>query len=92
MAIQIKEKNGVFIIEGSLKTKAALAFKNHINLLLKNYSDVIVNIEKVSEIDETGLWILRQLFDNYKLVGCSFSIIGHNCHEINDDLKVSHAA
>ncbi|BAO75981.1 hypothetical protein WPG_1751 [Winogradskyella sp. PG-2] len=30
-----------------------MAFKNHIDLLLKNCSDVIVNLEKVSEIDET---------------------------------------
>ena len=92
MAIQIKEKNGVFIIEGSLKTKAALAFKNHIDLLLKHRSEVIVNIENVSEIDESGFWILRQLFDNSKLVSRPFSITGYKSYKLYDDLKTHHAA
>ncbi|MEM9680124.1 MAG: STAS domain-containing protein [Bacteroidota bacterium] len=92
MALQIKENNGVFELEGAINNATAQSFKTHINALMLTSEQVTINIEKVNEIDLAGLSVLRELYTISKKENQSFYIIGYGCKEIYHDFKTNHAA
>lgn len=86
------EHNGVFMVEGPINTETAKLLKSHVNLLLNYRDEVTINIDHVTEIDTTGLSILRQLFECSEKEKQSFDITGYGWKEIYDDFKTNYAA
>ncbi|WP_299361846.1 STAS domain-containing protein [Winogradskyella sp.] len=87
MALQIKENNGVFELEGAINNATAQSFKMHVDALMLSNEQVTINIGKVNEIDVTGLSVLRELLMNSKNTNQSFYIVGYGCKEIYDDFN-----
>ena len=92
MALQIKENNGVFELEGAINNATAQSFKMHMNALMLSNQQITINIEKVDEIDITGLKALKELYMNSKGKDQSFYIVGYGCKEIYHDFRTSYAA
>jgi len=92
MALKITEQNSIFVIEGSINSATAKSFQNHLNILINHYSEVTINIDKVNNIDEHGLSILREFHLNALRFKRGFWIIGNGCKEIYDEFKFEKVA
>ncbi|MEO1029833.1 MAG: STAS domain-containing protein [Bacteroidota bacterium] len=92
MALQIKENNGVFILEGAINTTTAQSLKIHMDTMLLNNEEVTIHIGKVNEIDRAGLSILRELYTNSKRDNQAFYIIGYGCKDLYHDFRTNYAA
>ncbi|MDH7911306.1 STAS domain-containing protein [Winogradskyella sp. SYSU M77433] len=92
MALKITENNGIFTVEGSLNTETSKSFKIHMDVLFQTCEEVVINIDNVTEIDVTGLSVLRYFFNNSQKENRSFFITGYGCKEIYDDFRTNYAA
>lgn len=88
MALQISENNGIFYLNGNLNTATLKSFTNYFNYnLYKLNREVLVNIDKLVEIDKSGLEAIRELTKVAILKQTVFSIVGFGCKEIYDDFN-----
>jgi len=92
MALQIIEKNGIFLLNGPINNKTSKSFKSHMDILINELEDITINIDKVNEIDEAGLMLLRQYHSKSLMDNKDFSIIGYGCKEIYQDFKLYQVA
>ncbi len=87
MALKIKEKGGVFFLEGPMNCETAQDFKKHLTFIMKHNEQITVDIEKVNEIDNSGLSVLREFYSNSLNQNRKFYITGYGCKEIYDDFR-----
>ena len=93
MALTITEQNGIFNIEGSIINTTSKYFKIHMSEILKKYNKVTINIDKVSQIDEAGLSVLRYFhISSLMKYNRAFYIVGNGCKEIYDDFRFNKVA
>ena len=92
MALKITERKGIFIVEGTLNGTTALSFKNHIEAVMMNLEDLVINIEDVTEIDVNGLKALRSIYADTITHDIKFYVVGTGCKEVYDDLYLSNVA
>ena len=82
MALQILECNEVFHVDGKINTTTSNAFLTHFSVLLKKYDEVVVNIDKVKEIDRSGVDALKKLQEKATENKKEFVVIGYGCKDI----------
>ncbi|WP_052467068.1 STAS domain-containing protein [Psychroserpens damuponensis] len=92
MALQILEQNGIFNLHGRLTTATSQSFLNHFKNIITSVNDVTINIDKVSEIDATGMSAIRVLYDNALQYNRNFFIIGNGCKEIYEEFRYTEEA
>ncbi|SFD04514.1 STAS domain-containing protein [Algibacter pectinivorans] len=88
MSLNIKENNGVFLLEGIVNTATSKKFKDRLEFLLTYTKSVTINIEKVSAIDNHGLHVIQELFQIAKTKNKSFSVIGYGCKTIYQTVEI----
>ncbi|NNC50449.1 MAG: STAS domain-containing protein [Flaviramulus sp.] len=92
MALTIKDNNGIVIVEGTINATTIKYFKNHLEFLLAYKKNLIINIEKVSSINNNGLKVLADLLDAAEFYNKKLSIIGKGTHSINESVDLSAVA
>ena len=92
MALKITKQNRTFLVEGALNSITAMNFKNHLESILNTYGALTIDIEKVTEIDASGMKALRALYSNALIYNRPFYIVGTGCKEIYDDFTIINAA
>lgn len=92
MALKITEQKGVFMVEGTINTMTALSFKNHIEAVMPNLEDLVINIENVTEIDTNGMNAIRAIYTKAIANDIKFFVVGTGCKEVYDDLYLSSVA
>ena len=70
----------------------ALSFKNHIETVMLNLEDLVINIENVTEIDTGGMIALRSIYAYTVKHDIKFFVVGTGCKEVYDDLYLSNVA
>lgn len=92
MALKITHTKGIFLVEGVINAVTALNFKSHIEALIKSIDDLVINIEKVTEIDTNGMKALRSIYESSMAYDKNFYVVGLGCKEVYDDLYMNSAA
>jgi len=77
MALTIREKLGVFIIEGVLNSATVNRFQDQCETLLNTKGELTIHIENVKEIDDYGINVIQTLFKNAKQHNSHFMVIGN---------------
>jgi len=77
MTLTIREKLGVFILEGVLNSTTANSFKDRCEVLLNTKGELTLHIENVKEIDDYGINVIQTLFKNAKHQNRAFMVIGN---------------
>ncbi len=89
MALLIENNQNVFSVKGMIDQFNAEILKRYILSQFDRKKDVVVDINRVKEIDRKGVKMfgeLNQLFSNKK---SNFFIVGFGCKEIYDELLTS---
>ncbi|MCL6293960.1 STAS domain-containing protein [Jejuia spongiicola] len=92
MALTITEQNGIYFAAGAINVMTALSFKNHIETVMLNLEDLVINIENVTEIDTGGMIALRSIYAYTVKHDIKFFVVGTGCKEVYDDLYLSNVA
>ncbi|MFK7834097.1 MAG: STAS domain-containing protein [Winogradskyella sp.] len=92
MALTIREKLGVFLVEGVLNSATANSFKDRCEALLNTKGELTIHIENVTEIDDYGIHVIQTLFKNAKQTNKGFMVIGHITENIYNRLRNFSAA
>lgn len=87
MALTIKENNGEFLVEGAITSATANHFQTHCEALMNAFGDLTINIERITEIDRSGLKALRALYDNALNYNRGFFMVGVGCKDIYDEFR-----
>ena len=92
MALQILENEGIFHLEGSLNSSTTRSFITHFEYMISTIKKVKINIDKIKDIDESGLSAFKNLMTialkNNKL----FCIVGDGSKDIYEDYSYSNVA
>ncbi|WP_397364624.1 STAS domain-containing protein [Olleya sp. R77988] len=92
MALTIIRNNNTFLVEGKINASTASNFKTHFNITLNTLSDLTINIDNVTEIDENGVAALKVIYKNAKTWNKSFAIVGYGCKAIYEELLLTNIA
>lgn len=84
MALQISEKKGTFYLKGKLNCSTVRPFIIHFEYFIEHCDAVIINIDKVKEIDASGLQAIRTLKSIALKSQKMFSTIGYGSKDIQD--------
>lgn len=92
MSLQISEQNGMFLLNGKINSSTLNFFNTYFDYNVSQEKSIIVNIDKVIEIDRAGLESFRNFTKNAILNHKVFSIVGNGCKEIYDDFNQTNVA
>lgn len=62
MALEIKTLDNAFTLEGSLNKHNVAAFKQHFKDVFKTKNRVVINIDKLDEVDRVGVLAIENLY------------------------------
>ncbi|WP_435415304.1 hypothetical protein [Polaribacter aestuariivivens] len=92
MSLQISEQNGTFHLNGKLNASTLNFFNTYFEYNLSQEKSIVVNIDKVIEIDKNGVEAFRNFTKNAFLNQKVFQIVGNGCKEIYDDFNQTNVA
>ncbi|MFK8058772.1 MAG: hypothetical protein AB8B78_01660 [Polaribacter sp.] len=92
MSLQISEQNETFYLNGKLNAATQTFFVTYFEYNLSQSKSIIINIDKVTEIDRSCLDAMRKLTINATLQHKVFSILGVGCKEIYEDFNENFVA
>ncbi|AUP77642.1 STAS domain-containing protein [Flavivirga eckloniae] len=92
MALRITEQNGIFFLEGAINVSTTLNFQNHLESILNQKKGLTIDVENVTEIDPSGMQVLRELYSKAQSKKRPFFVVGTGCKEIYDDFLHTCAA
>lgn len=76
MSLQITECRGVFSVHGNLNSANVLILERHMSRFINSKKQVILNLERVAQLDETAAHILKKMYKKALKARAFFSIIG----------------
>ncbi|RDY58429.1 STAS domain-containing protein [Flagellimonas nanhaiensis] len=76
MALQITEVSGVFSVHGILDSSNANVLNRHMNRYIQPNNPVILNLERVQQMDATAAYVLQQLYAHAMSSNSILAIIG----------------
>ncbi|QCX39908.1 STAS domain-containing protein [Aureibaculum algae] len=82
MAIKILKTNNIFNVEGQINLTTANYFKTHLTITLNSSRGLTININKVSEIDESGIQALETIYANALQWNKPFYIVGEGANAV----------
>jgi anti-anti-sigma regulatory factor len=80
--LQIKENNGIFQLTGNLVAGSTRSLNNHMNLLLDKRENVILSLDKIDAIDQSGVSLLKKLYKKAISKNVFFYVIGRENKKI----------
>ncbi|MDO6596003.1 STAS domain-containing protein [Oceanihabitans sp. 2_MG-2023] len=92
MPLTITEENNTIILEGVLNTNTISGFKNHFNVILNTNKAVTLDMDKVTEIDASGMYTLKEMYRNAIHSNNIFFVIGSGCKDVYEDFKYPNVA
>jgi anti-anti-sigma regulatory factor len=92
MSLTIKENNGVFLVEGAINSTTSNSFKMHMESLFQNNKELVINIDRTTEIDTIGVSVLKSLYMYSLHHTKEFYITGNGCKELFHDFSSDNAA
>ncbi|WP_117885669.1 STAS domain-containing protein [Aureibaculum luteum] len=82
MAIKISKTDNIFNVEGQINFSTANYFKTHLTITLNSSRGLTININNVSEIDDSGIIALKSIYMNALKWNKPFYIIGEGSNAI----------
>lgn len=76
MATEIKEENGMIRVIGPINSTNTKDLRNHLEKILLFGKGLILNIDKVIQIDASGAYMLESLYKKARNENVSMSILG----------------
>ncbi|WP_350292962.1 STAS domain-containing protein [uncultured Croceitalea sp.] len=92
MALQISEARGVFSVFGKLNKGNAKILKRHMTNFLNATEKVILNLERVEQIDEIAARTLESLYRNALQNNTILIILGKQNKKIVSTLEATNTA
>lgn len=84
MALQILERKGIFYLKGKINCSTVRSFIIHFEHYISQSKSITINIDKVKEIDMSGLNAIKTLMAIALKKQKKFSTIGSGCKEVHD--------
>lgn len=82
MSLQITQSNGIYYLNGSINPTTAKGLQSHLEVLIYPNKTVTINIDNVTEIDESGVAVLKSLHTHFLHKNGTFLISGKGAKEI----------
>ncbi len=76
MATEIKEENGMIRLIGPINTTNTKDLQNHLEKILSFSKGLILNMDKVIQIDASGAYMLESLYKKARIQNVSLQILG----------------
>ncbi|WAC01346.1 STAS domain-containing protein [Lacinutrix neustonica] len=87
MALTITQQDNTITLEGSLNTANLNSFKSHFDFILNSYKDVTLDIDRVTQIDVSAMFVLKELYKEAALNCKIFFVSGYRSEEIYEDFQ-----
>lgn len=92
MALQITESRRVFSVQGNLNSANIRIFERHMGNFIKRGATVVLDLQKVAQIDDLAGKALIQMFANALILDCRFTVKGwspnHHVHQFSLETKL----
>ena len=82
MALQVLENNGTFHLQGNLNSSTTKSFIIHFEYIINTVKNIKVNIDKLNEIDQSGLLAFKKLIAIALKKNKAFYLIGIGSNDI----------
>ncbi|AEH01192.1 hypothetical protein [Lacinutrix sp. 5H-3-7-4] len=92
MALTITQQDNTIFLEGTLNNSTIKNFKTHFGFVLNAHAGVTLNIEKVTEIDNSSMITLKEIYRNAVLNNNLFFVAGPRSEEIYEDFQFMNIA
>ena len=87
MSLHIFKQNGIFYLKGKINASTLKSFITYFEYNLSQSKKIIINIDKILEIDKGGVEAIYNFTKNALLNQKVFSIVGYGCKEIYDCIE-----
>ena len=91
MALKIKQQDTIFNVEGHINVATVKQFKDHLEFLLLYTKSLTINIDKVEEIDTSGIQAFHDLYTTAIIYNKKFEIMGYGCKDIYNEILHQYA-
>lgn len=88
MALEITKSNHHFYLKGNLDLNTCQSVQKKVTTFLKNNQEVIINIDKVSEIDSSAVNSIAKLFKKTFNTNKKINIEGYGTKDIYEELML----
>jgi len=92
MALTITQKENTITLEGALNANTLNSFKNHFNVVLNTSKNLTLDIDKVTEIDASGMHELKKMYKTAIHNNNIFFVVGYGCKDVYEDFKYPNVA
>lgn len=92
MALTITRKEKIFEVAGQINATTAGYFKTHFTITLNSSRGLTIDINKVTEIDASGIRALQSIYNDAQSWNKPFHIIGIGSKDIYDEFRSSKVA
>ena len=92
MALQFFKKNNIFELSGNLNSQTSRSFIIHFEYLLNNFKIITVSIDKLTEIDASGVEAFKTLIAISLKSNSMFYITGNGSSDIYNHRSNAFAA
>ena len=92
MALQISENKGTFHLKGSVNATTTRSFIIYFEHLINTIDNVKINIDKIKNIDESGVEAFKTLIAISLRNNKFFLIVGNGSKDIYEDYSYSNVA
>jgi len=89
MESKITNNSGVFEITGSIINENASMIKNHFESLLDSSEELIMNLDRISNIDASGVNVLTNLYKKAVRKNKALYIIGKENEHLKEAFSVT---
>jgi len=92
MALTITQQDDIITLEGVLNAATVKNFKTHFGFIQNSYKGVTLDIDKVSQIDESAMQTLKEMYRISALSNNLFFVAGFRSEEIYEDFTFKNIA
>jgi len=87
MSLKITKNEKIFEVEGPINGSTASFFKTHFVITLNSLSELTIDVDNVTEIDQSGMKAFRSIFDMALLWNKPLVLVGERRKEIYAGLE-----
>ncbi|MFD0964846.1 STAS domain-containing protein [Pseudofulvibacter geojedonensis] len=87
--LQINYNQGIYEVNGKLVNENSNNLKNYFKALLSTKNDIIINLDKLSSIDYSGIKAIHDIYKNAIRNNKILYVVGKTNAKINDKIAKS---
>lgn len=87
--LQINYNQGIYEVNGKLVNENSNNLKNYFKALLSTKNDIIINLDKLSNIDHSGIKAIHDIYKNAIRNNKILYVVGKTNAKINDKIAKS---